>query len=147
MKKISILTCLILLAFATKTSAQDSPNYEQEVCINYVIDLIRSTSAFQNQTAGLNEKIKKNGGISFGFKVEASPLPDTDNAELYAENIEISLHENYPNRMPIIARYVYVVKENNLYQVDNVEGELILLELDPSSIYPTKCKTDASKNK
>ncbi|MBK7434831.1 MAG: hypothetical protein IPI66_13680 [Chitinophagaceae bacterium] len=99
-------------------------------CREVVMDLLTDTDRFREITRGLNEAIKKNGGTSYGLMLEASPDPARDEANDRSAFYEISLHESYPDRMTVTARFRYNPEAQRLYQVDPVEDTLIPLNFD-----------------
>lgn len=92
-------------------------------CITVVFKILESSPEYIKITNGLSDRIIKNGGTSYGYRIEGSPNPKEDEAEQYAAKYEFSLHETYPDRAPVIARYAFDPVKKKLFQYDAPEGE------------------------
>lgn len=98
--------------------------------INIVVNILTTSPSFINKTKGLNEAVIKNGGTSYGYTIEGSPNPKKDNAISYSETYDFNLHESYPDRMTIIARYTFDPAKKQLYLYDTVEDSLNSIDFD-----------------
>jgi hypothetical protein len=74
--------------------------------------------------------VVKNGGTSYGLMLESSPDPKADLAQTFSKTYDLNLHESYPDRMPIIARFVFDPAKQQLYEEDTVEARLIPIAFD-----------------
>jgi ketosteroid isomerase-like protein len=92
-------------------------------CITVALKILESSPEFIKITDGLAERIIKNGGTSYGYRIEGSPNPKEDEADDYSKNYEFSLHESYPDRAPVIAIYAFDPIRKKLFQYDESEGE------------------------
>ena len=111
-------------------------------CIDVVLKILSTSPSYAEQTKGLYEAVVKNGGTSFGITVEGSPHPESDNALHYSETYDLNLHETYPDRMPVIARYTFDPSKNELYTYDTAEDTLQSIDFNKNllSEYHKICK-------
>lgn len=96
---------------------------------NVVIKILESSAKFKNLTDGLEERIKKNGGKTYGIMFTGSPNPKKDFANSVSKNYEINLHESYDDRMVVIARFLFDPAKQQLFELDQ-EDELKTLSFD-----------------
>lgn len=96
---------------------------------NVVIKILESSARFKNLTDGLEERIKKNGGKTYGIMFTGSPNPGKDFANSVSKNYEINLHESYDDRMVVIARFLFDPAKQQLFELDQ-EDELKTLSFD-----------------
>lgn len=117
-------------------------NKEFNPCVEIVIELLKSSPTYTKATKGLYEAVVKNGGMSFGLTLEASPNPKEDKCYEFSESYELSLHENYSDHMPTIARYSFNPQKQQLYEYDIANNTLNPIEFDKSLLtkFQTICK-------
>ncbi len=115
-------------SYPKKASANDDP----QNCMNIVMDILTSAEAYQTKTKNLEAAAKQNGGTSYGITLEGSPHPQEDEALAYSATYDFSIHENYPDHMPVIARYCFNPQERQLYEYDIAEDKLIPILFDKS---------------
>lgn len=96
---------------------------------NVVVKILESSARFKKLTDGLEERIKKNGGKTYGIMFTASPNPEKDFANSVSKNYEINLHESYDDRMVVIARFLFDPAKQQLFELDQ-EDELKTLSFD-----------------
>lgn len=94
-----------------------------ERCIETVFDIIESSKEFKELSEGLEERIRENGGTGYGFTVEVSPNPVTDQAFTKGDFYEISLHESYEDRMPNIAHFRFDHHQKKLFMMNVVNAD------------------------
>lgn len=105
---------------------------QQATCIDIVMQILTTSPAYLNKTKGLYDAIVKNGGTSFGISIEGSPNPEKDQALDFSETYDFSLHETYSDHMPVIARYTFNPKDEQLYEYDIAEDKLNPINFDRS---------------
>ena len=62
--------------------------------------------------------------------LESGPNPKTDPPQWYSKNYNFNLHESYADRMPIIVRFVFDPKKQQLYEEDVANNKLIAIAFD-----------------
>lgn len=102
----------------------------QSNCHQIILEALISSKRCKEITNGLNDRIAKNGGTSYGFILEGSPNPRQDSAVAYSTTYDFSLHEIYPDHDPVIARFTFDRTKEQLYEVDVVSDSLIPIEFD-----------------
>ena len=113
-------------------------NNKPKSCYQVVVQILTTSKRYKQLTKGLYERVVKNGGTSYGIMLEGSPNPKQDTAMEYSKTYDFNLHESYPDREPVIARFTFDKKKRQLYEYDVVNDELkaidfnkkLLLELD-----------------
>jgi hypothetical protein len=83
-----------------------------------VFEILTSSPRYIALTKGLEERVKKNGGSSFGIILEGSPNPKKDEALAVSENYDFNVHETYPDRNVTLARFSFSKKDKQLYEYD-----------------------------
>ena len=94
------------------------------------MEILTTSPVYLKKTKGLYEAIVKNGGTSFGITIEGSPNPKTDNAIDFSDTYDFNLHESYPERMTVIARFTFNPVTKQLYEFDAAEGEFYSVVFD-----------------
>ncbi len=89
-----------------------------------VVEIVTSSPRYLELTNGLEERVKKNGGTSFGITLEGSPNPNKDEGITISENYDFNVHETYPDRNVNIARFSFSKKAKQLYEYDIVNDTL-----------------------
>ncbi|GGH08029.1 hypothetical protein [Pedobacter zeae] len=117
---------LILGSSVYQSKAQVKEHYKAQIAYK----IVETSPRYRQLTKGLYERIVKNGGTSYGIMLESSPNPKTDLSEAYSENYHFNLHESYADRMPIIARFVFDPKKQQLYEEDVANDKLIAIAFD-----------------
>nr|WP_315418641.1 hypothetical protein [uncultured Pedobacter sp.] len=92
--------------------------------------IVETSPRCKQLTKGLYERIVKNGGTSYGIMLESSPNPKTDPSQEYSKTYNFNLHESYSDRMPVIARFVFDPKKQQLYEDDVVNAQLVAIPFD-----------------
>lgn len=92
-------------------------------CIETVFKIIESSPEFKELTEGLEQRVRENGGSGYGFTVEVSPNPVTDQAFEKGDFYEISLHESYDDRMPNIAHFRFDHHQKKLFMMNVVNAD------------------------
>jgi hypothetical protein len=114
-----------------KQSEEKKSNEKQiNNCLDVVMKIVTTSPLYLKKTKGLNDAVVKNGGTGFGLMLEASPDPETDGASEFSETYDINLHESYPDRMVVIARFTFNPKEKQLYEYDEIEDKYTPIEFD-----------------
>ncbi|MBE5321806.1 hypothetical protein IM793_21795 [Pedobacter sp. MR2016-19] len=125
MKNILFLL-FILVSSIYQSKAQVKESYKAQV--DYKI--VETSPRCKQLTKGLYERIVKNSGTSYGIMLESSPNPKTDPSQEYSKTYNFNLHESYADRMPILARFVFDPKKQQLYEEDVVNNKLIAIAFD-----------------
>ncbi len=84
-----------------------------------------TSDRYKSLTDGLAERVIKNGGTSFGISYEGSPNPKIDSATSYSKTYDYSVHESYPDRAPVIARFTFDQTKRQLFEYDTALDSLI----------------------
>lgn len=133
MKFFRIVTIVVII-IAVYSFTKSKP----KTCYQVVVEILTTSKRYKQLTKGLYERVVKNGGTSYGIMLEGSPNPKQDTAMQYSKTYDFNLHESYPDREPVIARFTFDKKKRQLYEYDVVNDELkaidfnkkLLLELD-----------------
>lgn len=125
MKNILFLL-FILVSSIYQSKAQVKESHKAQVAYK----IVETSPRCKQLTKGLYERIVKNGGTSYGIMLESSPNPKTDPSQEYSKTYNFNLHESYADRMPILARFVFDPKKQQLYEEDVVNNELIAIAFD-----------------
>lgn len=115
---------------STENSISTPELSQSNPCLDIAMEILTTSPAYLKKTKGLYEAVVKNGGTSFGITVEGSPNPQKDNALDYSENYDFNLHETYPDRSPVIARFTFNTSEKKLYEYDVAENKLVPIKFD-----------------
>ncbi|MGQ7854264.1 hypothetical protein ACUN24_08430 [Pedobacter sp. WC2501] len=123
----NILFLLFILGSSIyQSKAQVKESYKAQVAYK----IVETSPRCKQLTKGLYERIVKNGGTSYGIMLEGSPNPKSDPSQWYSKNYNFNLHESYADRMPILARFVFDPKKQQLYEEDVVNNKLIAIAFD-----------------
>ncbi|MBL0056756.1 MAG: hypothetical protein IPP31_11365 [Chitinophagaceae bacterium] len=87
----------------------------------------------------MNEAIQKNGGSSYGIMLEGSPDPIRDQANERSSTYDLSLHESYPDRITVIARFSFDPVKKQLFERDVIEDTLIPISFDSKLLLNSPC--------
>ncbi|WP_293786296.1 hypothetical protein [uncultured Pedobacter sp.] len=109
-----------------QSKAQLKESYKAQIAYK----IVETSPRCKQLTKGLYERVVKNGGTSYGIMLESSPNPKTDPSQSYSQNYNFNLHESYTDRMPILARFVFDPKRQQLYEEDVVNNKLIAIDFD-----------------
>jgi|GEM_PF-2217706 len=115
---LSVSVLLLILIMTMPTFSQTKASHE----VNVVVKILESSYRFKKLTEGLEERIKKNGGKTYGIMFTGSPNPKKDSANAISKNYEINLHESYDDRMVVIARFLFDPAKQQLFEVDSEDG-------------------------
>ena len=126
---------ILIILFNAGTYGQGSKNNFKTdsgklTCIENVYRILESSYRWKKYTKGLYERVKKNGGTSYGTILEGSPNPKRDTALRFSKTFDISLHESYPDHNSTIARFSFNPKNGRLYEYDTMNDTLILLSFE-----------------
>lgn len=116
----------MLLLMINPVIYQKKESYKAQIAYK----IVETSPLVKKYTKGLYERVKKNGGQSFGIMLESSPHPKTDPSQSYSKTYDFNLHESYSDRMPIIARFVFDPKKQQLYEYNTVNDTLIPIAFD-----------------
>jgi hypothetical protein len=123
----NILFLLFILGLSVyQSKAQVKESHKAQIAYK----IVETSPRCKELTKGLYERIVKNGGTSYGMMLESSPNPKTDPSQEYSKTYNFNLHESYSNRMPVIARFVFDPKKQQLYEDDVVNAQLVAIAFD-----------------
>jgi hypothetical protein len=123
----NILFFIFILGFSIyQSKAQVKESYKAQIAYK----IVETSPRCKQLTKGLYERVVKNGGTSYGVMLESSPNPKTDPSQEYSKTYNFNLHESYPDRMPVIARFVFDPKKQQLYEDDVVNAQLVAIAFD-----------------
>ena len=122
----NLLFFFILTSSIYQVKAQVKESHKAQVAYK----IVETSPRCKQLTKGLYERIVKNGGTSYGIMLEGSPNPKSDPSQGYSKNYNFNLHESYSDRMPILARFVFDPKKQQLYEEDVVNNKLIAIAFD-----------------
>lgn len=103
---------MTFIAYSYSASAQFSDK------VKVAFEILESAPVYKAITKGLYERVKANGGTSYGLHVVGNPKPNLKNQEAYSKNYLLNLHESYPDRMVTIAQFSYDPNIGKLYEYD-----------------------------
>jgi len=130
MKQIQFI-CLLTVCFLLSVSfiPKDQPETDKTTspCHLIIYQILTTSTRYQNLTKGLAERVIANGGTSYGLLYEGSPNPAIDSAMEYSRTYDYSLHESYPDRQPVIARFSFDRKKRQLFEYDTAQDSLIAI--------------------
>lgn len=95
-----------------------------------VHEILTTSPRYKQLTKGLLEAIKKNGGQSFGIRLEGSPNPKQDNSLSYSKTYDYTLYETYKERQVNTTRFSFDPNNNQLYEYDEVNEILKQIDFD-----------------
>ncbi|WP_316824584.1 hypothetical protein [Pedobacter miscanthi] len=123
----NILFLLFILGLSIyQSKAQVKESHKAKIAYK----IVETSPRCKQLTKGLYERIVKNGGTSYGVMLESSPNPKTDPSQEYSKTYNFNLHESYADRMPVIARFVFDPKKQQLYEDDVVNAQLVAIPFD-----------------
>jgi len=123
----NILFLLFILGSSIyESKAQVKESYKAQIAYK----IVETSPRCKQLTKGLYERIVKNGGTSYGIMLESSPNPKTDPSQEYSKTYNFNLHESYSDRMPVIGRFVFDPKKQQLYEDDVVNAQLVAIPFD-----------------
>ncbi|GAA4212192.1 hypothetical protein GCM10022289_42650 [Pedobacter jeongneungensis] len=125
MKNILFLL-LTLVFYGYQSKAQVKESYKAQIAYK----IVETSPRCKQLTKGLYERVVKNGGTSYGIMLESSPNPKTDPSQEYSKTYNFNLHESYADRMPVVARFVFDPKKQQLYEDDVVNATLVAIPFD-----------------
>ncbi len=113
-----------------------------KTCDSIAKEILTTSPRYKKLTEVLYKAIIKNGGQSFGVRLEGSPNPQQDKIWSYSENYDFAVYEVYTDRELNIARFSYNPNKKRLYEYDEVSNLLIPIESDTNLIlkYDECCK-------
>lgn len=123
----NILFLLFILGLSVyQSKAQVKESHKAQIAYK----IVETSPRCKQLTKGLYERIVKNGGTSYGVMLESSPNPKTDSSQEYSKTYNFNLHESYADRMPVVARFVFDPKKQQLYEDDVVNAQLVAIPFD-----------------
>lgn len=124
-KKHFLSVFLLIFSLSFISNAQTKVSHKAQT----VIKILESAERYKKLTNGLAERIKKNGGQSYGIMFDGSPNPKADFSNSFSKTYDLNLHESYKDRMVVIARFVFDPAKQQLFEF-NSEDELSPLKFD-----------------
>lgn len=121
-----LLLLLTLVFYGYQSKAQVKESYKAQIAFK----IVETSPRCKQLTKGLYERVVKNGGTSYGIMLESSPNPKTDPSQEYSKTYNFNLHESYTDRMPVVARFVFDPKKQQLYEDDVVNAALVAIPFD-----------------
>lgn len=127
-----------------KPAGKKADNTEQEQvkpCEDIVTEILTTSPRYRQLSKGLNTAVIKNGGQSFGIRMERSPNPGKDNMS-YSKTYDFTLYEMYPERQLNTARFSFNPTDEQLYEYDAVHDQLKPIEFNRNLLlkYDALCK-------
>lgn len=92
--------------------------------------ILTTSPRYKQLTKGLLESVRKNGGQSFGIRLEGSPDPQQDNSLGYSKTYDYTLYEMYTEREVNTARFSFDPQKKLLFEYDVLNNKLIPIEFD-----------------
>lgn len=124
-------------ALGMSAEAAKTPENKPEACKEAVIEILTASPRFEERTKGLHDAVVKNGGTGFGLTLEGSPEAEKDALD-YSPTYDFSLHETYPDRDVVVARFSFNPKEQQLYEYDAITDKLNPIAFDKSLLEKLK---------
>jgi len=125
----------------TKKTDKTEP-VEFKPCDSLVTLLVTTSPRYKRLTKGLYKAVVKNGGLSFGIRLEGSPNPRQDKSWSYSRTYDFTVYEKYTDRDVNTARFSFNPSNKQLYEYDEVFDKLKPIEFDRNLLlkYDTLCK-------
>jgi hypothetical protein len=119
---------------------QTTPEYTD--CTTVLIKIVSTTNRYKEITDGLHDAIVQNGGSGFGIRLEGSPTPISDASINYSDTYDFNVHESYPDRHTVIARFSFDPVTEHLYEYDVVNDAMKQIDFnrDLLTAYKELCK-------
>jgi len=114
-----------------------TPVAPSQACKDVALEILTTSPRFEALTKGLHETIVKNGGTGFGMTLEGSPEAEKDALD-YSPTYDFSLHENYPDRDVVVARFTFNPAEQQLYEFDAITDKLNPIDFDKNLLEKLK---------
>ncbi len=105
---------------------------EYQSCLDVILKIVTTSPLFLKKTSGLEQAVIKNGGTGYGISLESSPDPESDDAFEFSETYDFNLHETYPDRITVIARFSFNPNTGELYDYDEINDVYTPVEFDKS---------------
>ena len=118
---------------ATTGKQQASPSSGKHVersCQEVVYEILTTSKRFKELTNGLEQRVAKNGGTSYGTILEGSP--DKSDSTETSMTYDYNLHETYPDHDVVIARFSFDTHKRQLYELNILSDSLVSIEFDRS---------------
>lgn len=115
---------------------------EPDLCDSIATEILTTSPRYKELTKGLNKAIVKNGGLSFGFRLERSPNNKQDSSLSYSKTYDFAFYEVYTDRELNTARFSFNPNSKQLYEYDEVNNQLEPIEFDRDLLaeYDTLCR-------
>jgi hypothetical protein len=164
--RITVIVFSVMLVFAcnnqqSKKAGSDSTTFDKPKTESYIIkktdrteqnefikcdsivkEIVTTSQRYKKLTNGLNKAVVKNGGLSFGIRLESSPNPRQDRSWSYSKTYDFTIYEVYTDRELNTARFSFNPNNKQLYEYDEVHDQLKPIEFDRNllSKYEALCK-------
>jgi hypothetical protein len=111
-------------------------------CIDLVMEILKTSPRYIQLTQEISKEILKNGEISFGISLEASPNPAKDKACCYSKTYDFAVYEMYSTRYVSAARFSFNPVNKQLYEYDAVQEKQKEIEYNREILvnYDASCK-------
>jgi hypothetical protein len=111
-------------------------------CDSIVTVILTTSPRYKKFTKGLYKAVIKNGGLSFGIRLEGSPNPKQEKSWSYSNTYDFTLYEMYTDRKLNTARFSFNPNNKQLYEYDEVHDQFKPIEFDRNLLlkYDTLCK-------
>ncbi|MFO7658712.1 MAG: hypothetical protein R6W78_16755 [Bacteroidales bacterium] len=113
-----------------------------EACEDLVKEILTTSQRYIELTKGLEKRILKNGGLSYGLSLERSPLPDKVKIGESSKTYDFTIFEVYVDRQLNTVRFSFNPDNKQLFEYDAVNDKLIPIEFDRMLLlkYDELCK-------
>jgi hypothetical protein len=115
---------------------------EFKPCDSLVKEILTTSPRYKKLTKGLYKAVVKNGGQSFGIRLERSPNHKQDSRMSYSKTYDFAVYEVYTDRELNTARFSFNPINKQLYEYDEVHDQLKTIEFDRNLLlkYDTLCR-------
>jgi hypothetical protein len=111
-------------------------------CASIVTEILTTSPRYKQLTKGLSKAVVKNGGLSFGIRLEGCPNPRQNKVWSYSKTYDFTLYEMYPERQLNTTRFSFNPENKQLYEYDAVHDQLKPIAYDRNLLpkYETICQ-------
>ncbi len=123
-----------------KADKAEQKDFKQ--CDSLITVLVKTSPRYKQITKGLQKAVVKNGGSSFGIRLEASPNPNPNKPGSYSKTYDFTVYEMYLDRKLNTARFSFNPTNKQLYEYDEVHDSLKPIEFDRNLLisFESRCK-------
>ena len=114
---------------AMKNSYQ-ADSKEINLCDSIVKEILTTSPRYKKLTKRLNRAVERNGGLSFGIRLDGSPNPGHISPWTYSRTYDFTLYEMYTDRKLNTAYFSFDPDIQQLCERDAVNGQLKPIEFD-----------------